>query len=110
MDRKKPEDSQSHEHDQANVVPLSRKPAPVSTFLDALRSAGVPEPVIEQARSVLSTLGLTDTTLNEMRGTIDRQTKKTVAWSKRNPQKAAGGLAAIVIGFGLLLVMLERRR
>ena len=109
-DRKPPQDNQFHEYDPPNVVPLSRKPAPVTTFLDSLRSTGVPEPVIEQARSVLATLGLTDASLNDMRQTFDQQAKKGVDWSKKNPQKAAGGFAAIVVGFGLLLLLLERRR
>lgn len=110
MDSKKPQNGQYHQYDPPNVVPMSRRSAPVTTFLGSLRSVGVPETAIDQARSALSSLGLTDGSLNEMRETVDRQTRKTFEWSRKNPREAAGGFAAIVLAFGLVLILLERRR
>lgn len=110
MDSKKPQNSQYHDYEPPNVVPMSTRSTPVTTFLGSLRSIGVSEPVIDQARSVLSSLGLTDGSVNTMRETVDRNTRKTVDWSKKNPREAAGGFAAIVLAFGLILILLERRR
>lgn len=110
MDSKKPQNSQYHEYESPNVVPMSSRPTPVSTFLGSLRSLGVPEPMIDQARSGLSAVGVTDGAINDLRETVDRQARRTVDWSKRNPREAAGGFAAIVLAFGLLLILLERRR
>lgn len=110
MDAKKPQNGQYQKYDPPNVIPMSKRPAPVTAFLDSLRSAGLPESIIDQAHSVLSAIGVTDASLHAAGETVDRQTRRTVDWSKKNPQKAAGGFAAIVLVFGLLLILLERRR
>ncbi len=110
MDTSKPQNGQYHQYESPNVIPMSSRPSPVTSFLSSLRSIGVPESVIDQARSLLSTLGLTDGSVNEMKETMSRQTRKSVEWSKKNPREAAGGFAAIVLTFGLILILMERRR
>ncbi len=110
MDTTKPQDGQYHDYQPPNVIPMSQRSTPVTTFLSSLRSIGVPETVIDQARSVLSTVGVTDGSLNQMRETAGRGTRQTAEWSRKHPREAAGGLAAIVLTFGLILILMERRR
>lgn len=105
-----PQNGQYHKYTPPDVVPIATRPAPVTSFLDSLRNVGVPESVLDQARTALGSLGLTDTTINEMREVVSDRTRRTVDWSRRNPEKAAGGAAAIALLAGLLLFLAVRRR
>lgn len=105
-----PTNKQFHRYQPPNVVPLSGRRAPVSSILGVLRDAGIPETVVDQVRGTLESIGITNQSLGEAGDRIADQTRKASAWSKENPGKAAGGLAAIATVAGLLILLLARRR